>query len=71
MRGYDLLAGEAQEAGAAAFCLSGAGPTMLAVCDRAVADAVANRMRQVLDSIGIEARVLACQPDMQGVVVQF
>ena len=69
IRDYDVLADEAESAGAAAVCLSGAGPTMLALCDVKNADNVAAAMRRVLDSIGIPCRVVVTSPDTEGTIV--
>ena len=71
IREYDMLCGEAEEAGAAAVCLSGAGPTILAITDGAVAERVAAALRSALQAISLEAKVVICKPDCQGLVVQF
>lgn len=66
IKGYEPLAQVAMEAGAAAVCISGAGPTILAVCDRDKADTVALAGQKLFLSLdmSVEARVVA--PDAKG-----
>lgn len=70
IKGYEPLAQTAMEAGAAAVCISGAGPTILAVCEREKADAVAAEGQKLFESLdlAVEARVVSpdtkgCQPE--------
>lgn len=69
IRSYDLLASQAEQAGAAAVCISGAGPTILAVSTVDKADNVANAIREVMDATGITGEALVLEPDMDGAVV--
>ncbi len=66
IKGYEPLAQVAMEAGAAAVCISGAGPTILAVCDQNEADSVALAGRKLFESLdmSVEARVVS--PDAKG-----
>jgi homoserine kinase len=66
VREYDIIASEAENAGAAAVCLSGAGPTMLAVCDEPHAEAVAAAMKNVLDALSVSSRTIITRPDTEG-----
>ncbi|WIV68007.1 homoserine kinase [Natrialbaceae archaeon AArc-T1-2] len=54
--GYDRVREAALEAGATGVTVSGAGPTILAVCRRHDRRAVATAMIDVFDSIGVESR---------------
>ena len=66
VREYDIIASEAENAGAAAVCLSGAGPTMLAVCEEQHAAAVAAAMKNVLDALNIPSQTIVTRPDTEG-----
>jgi homoserine kinase len=66
IRAYDVIVSEAEKAGAAAVCLSGAGPTMLAVCDKSVARTVAAAMRFALDSIDVPCDAVVVESDYGG-----
>ncbi len=65
-RNYNELAKAALSAGAAAFCVSGAGPSMLAVMPRAKAAKVRARLSRELARLGITGRVLELGPSAQG-----
>ena len=65
-RGYVELEQAALAAGAAGFCVSGAGPTMLAICTAAEETAVAAALRRVMAAQGIGGDVRALQPDNRG-----
>lgn len=69
IRDYDLIVAEAEHTGAAAVCLSGAGPAMLAICKSGVAGDVAGAMHKALlpEDPGCETRITA--PDTTGLVV--
>lgn len=69
VRDYDLVASEAEKAGAAAVCLSGAGPTMLAVVQEHNAHRVAKAMKAVLDAAGVGSNPIITCPEMLGAVV--
>ena len=57
------------EAGALASCWSGAGPSLLAVCDGAVAEDVRARGDDLLAAAGVPGRALRLAPDLDGLVV--
>ncbi|MBW3616107.1 MAG: homoserine kinase [Actinobacteria bacterium] len=63
-----LLAGLV-EAGAGASCWSGAGPSLLAVCSRDAAGAVATAGERLLADHSVEGRVLRLEADRLGLVV--
>jgi homoserine kinase len=67
IREYEIVESEAVKAGAAAVCLSGAGPAMLAICDATRTESVAEAMRGVLDAIGTGCRTLVVSPDHTGI----
>ncbi|MGB9691422.1 MAG: homoserine kinase [Candidatus Sumerlaeaceae bacterium] len=64
---YDLIESEAMRAGAAAVCLSGSGPTLLAVTERERAAKVADAVKKMLIEIGKAFRVQIVAPDSHGV----
>ncbi len=55
--------------GARAACWSGAGPTLLGICDRADAAQVADAGRAALADAGVAGRVLCLHADEEGLVV--
>lgn len=57
------------EAGALASCWSGAGPSLLAVCDAAGAEDVRARGDELLAAAGVPGRALRLAPDLDGLVV--
>jgi len=57
------------EAGARAVCWSGAGPSLLAVCDQALAAEVRDAGETLLFGAGVAGRALALRPDTTGLVV--
>lgn len=63
-----LLAG-LLEAGAMAACWSGAGPSLLGICDQGVADAVREGGELLMAQVGVPGRALALRPDTTGLVV--
>ncbi|MGQ0519633.1 MAG: homoserine kinase [Actinomycetota bacterium] len=56
-------------AGALASCWSGAGPSLLALCDAAAAPAVRAAGEDLLARAGVEGRALHLAPDLDGLVV--
>ena len=56
-------------AGALASCWSGAGPSLLAVCDAAAADEVRSAGDELLAKAGVAGRALLLAPDLDGLVV--
>lgn len=65
-----LLAG-LLDAGALATCWSGAGPALLAICDRDRAAAVRDAGQQLLDRAGVAGTALALDADTTGLVVEL
>ena len=65
-----LLAG-LLDAGALATCWSGAGPALLAICDRDRAAAVRDAGEQLLARAGVPGRALAIDADTTGLVVEL
>jgi len=64
-----LLAG-LLDAGASATCWSGAGPSLLAICDRESAPLVRERGERLLAASGVEGRSILLHPDTAGLVVE-
>jgi len=56
-------------AGALASCWSGAGPTLLGMCDTADGERVRSAAQTAMDDVGVPGRVLLLRPDLQGLVV--
>jgi homoserine kinase len=59
------------DAGALATCWSGAGPALLAICDRDRAAAVRDGGQQLLDRAGVAGTALALDADTTGLVVEL
>jgi len=57
------------EAGARASCWSGAGPTLLGLCDGAHADKVRAEMERALSDHGLSGEVRLLHPELEGLVV--
>jgi homoserine kinase len=64
---YDVIESEAMRAGAAAVCISGSGPTVLAISEAANAADVAESVRRSLQGIGKDFTVQVVAPDSEGV----
>ena len=58
------------EAGALASCWSGAGPTLLGICDGADGERVRADAQEAMDEIGVPGRALVLRPDLEGLVVE-
>jgi homoserine kinase len=58
------------DAGAAAACWSGAGPTLLAICDTTTADAVRAAGDLLLEGAQVPGRSLRLDADRTGLVVE-
>ena len=69
IRGYDAVKAAAIAAGAYGMVISGAGPTLLALCDRGKENAVVTAMSQAWLQDGVEAKVLSLALENQGTVV--
>lgn len=65
-RNYDELEAGAYDAGAGGFCVSGAGPTMLAIAAKEHGAAVAGALRATMQRVGLAGRVEALAPDNEG-----
>ena len=55
--------------GALASCWSGAGPTLLGICDGADGDRLRARAEDALAEVGVPGRVMVLRPDLEGLVV--
>ena len=64
-----LLAGLV-DGGALAACWSGAGPTLLGICDRTSADTVRDAGERLLRETGVPGRAIVLDPDLDGLVVE-
>ena len=64
------LLGRLVAAGALASCWSGAGPTILGICDGREGERVRARAEQDMEEIGVAGRVMLLRPDFQGLVVE-
>jgi homoserine kinase len=58
-----------REAGAVISCWSGAGPTLLGICERASAPSLRDRAEAALGSVGVAGRALVLEADLAGLVV--
>ena len=65
---HELLAG-LLEVGALASCWSGAGPSLLALCDAAAAPAVRDAGEGLLAAAGVKGAAMLLAPDVDGLVV--
>jgi homoserine kinase len=63
------LLGRLVAAGALASCWSGAGPTLLGICDGRDGERVRARAEHDMDEIGVPGRVMLLRPDFEGLVV--
>ena len=70
IKGFEAITSEAERGGAAAVCLSGAGPTVLAICESDRTEALTRRLSDVMATLGIAAQVVATAPDTTGAVVE-
>ena len=57
-------------AGALASCWSGAGPTLLGICDGEDGERVRSAAEAALDEIGVPGRALLLRPDIEGLIVE-
>jgi homoserine kinase len=57
------------DAGALASCWSGAGPTLLGICDGADGDRVRAQAEALLKEMGVPGRAMILRPDLEGLVV--
>lgn len=63
------LLGRLVTGGALASCWSGAGPTLLGICETGKAEPVRLAAEAAMAEIGVPGRVLVLHPDLQGLVV--
>jgi homoserine kinase len=56
--------------GALASCWSGAGPTLLGICDGADGDRVRDAAQSAMVEIGVPGRALLLRPDIEGLIVE-
>ncbi|MCX7625495.1 MAG: homoserine kinase [Candidatus Sumerlaeaceae bacterium] len=64
---YDVVESEAMRAGACAVCISGSGPTMLALATAENATYVAQEVRRTLTQIGKDFLIHVVAPDADGI----
>jgi homoserine kinase len=57
------------DAGALASCWSGAGPTLLGICDGADGDRLRAQAETFLKEMGVPGRAMILRPDLEGLVV--
>ncbi len=69
IRGYDAVKAAAIAAGAHGMVISGAGPTLLALCDRGKENEVVATMSRTWLQEGVNAKVLSLALEFQGTVV--
>ena len=71
IRGYEEVRGAAIAAGAFGAVISGAGPTILALCDRARSEDVAGAMAETWQQMGVEAEAKVRAIDERGARIEF
>ena len=69
IRGYDAVQDSAIAAGAYGMVISGAGPTLLALCDHKQTNEVVAAMSQTWLQEGVKAKVLSLDLEAQGTVI--
>lgn len=69
IKGFESVASAARQAGAAAVCISGAGPTILAVCEDSVAVAVKEAGARALLEHDVKADSRIVTPDVEGCII--
>ncbi len=62
------LLGRLVAAGALASCWSGAGPTLLGICDGGQAEAVRVAAETAMEEIGVPGRAVVLRPDLEGLI---
>jgi homoserine kinase len=58
-----------REGGALVSCWSGAGPTLLGICERSAAPLLRDKAEAALGSVGVAGRALVLEADLAGLVV--
>lgn len=69
MPGYDAAIRAAYDRGALCAMTSGAGPTILALCEREYADGIGDAMKAALSENGVDAQIRTLSADNVGAVV--
>ncbi|HUY20871.1 MAG TPA: homoserine kinase [Acidimicrobiales bacterium] len=64
------LLGRLVAAGALASCWSGAGPTLLGLCDGQDGERVRSGAEAAMEEIGVPGRALLLRPDVEGLIVE-
>jgi homoserine kinase len=64
------LLGRLTAAGALASCWSGAGPTLLGICDGEDGERVRAKAEVAMEEIGVPGRALLLRPDVEGLIVE-
>jgi homoserine kinase len=57
------------EAGALAACWSGAGPTLLGICDGGVGESVRTKAQAAMAEVGVPGRAVVLRPDLEGLII--
>ena len=68
---YDDLSNAAIKSGAAGFCVSGAGPTMLAICRKDRRDGVINGLSRAMGALSLGGFVQELTPSSTGTTVEI
>ncbi|HXW33499.1 MAG TPA: homoserine kinase [Acidimicrobiales bacterium] len=63
------LLGRLVSAGALAACWSGAGPTLVGICDAGQSQRVRDHAEKSMEEIGVSGKVLVLKPDLEGLVL--
>lgn len=69
IKGYEVVKTEVLLGGAYGMVISGAGPTLLTLCDRAHLETVTNQMGLAWSKVGINAEIRALSLDNQGATI--
>lgn len=70
IKGFDKFKKAALDAGAISFSLSGAGPSVIAYCDKGESEKVRENMQEIADIEGIDGRAMVLQISTQGAICQ-
>lgn len=66
---YDVFVEEAEEFGAAATVLSGAGPTLMTLCHKDKVPQIKKRLTEVAQSVNEKIQIKTVAPDMRGAML--
>ena len=64
------LLGRLVGAGALASCWSGAGPTLLGICDGGDGERVRSAAEAAMEEVGVPGKALVLRPDLEGLIVE-